>query len=208
MANSAPAAHIDWALPPGPTDWLMGTGVTRPERRVVLASTAVAAAALVAVAARQDVSWTWWQWVLAVALVVDVAGGVPANALSTAKRLYHRDPAPGLPAAHRLARHHVTFAAVHVHVLVVALAFPDATPTWALWWYALPVAGTAVVVAAPLHLHRPLAAGTVTAAVIAAPLLDAPAGLAWLGPVLALKLVASHAVREEPYRPAPHRPTT
>lgn len=203
MANSAPPAHIDWTVPPGPTDWLMGTGVTRPERRLVLASTAVATAVLLVVAARQDVSWTWWQWALAVALVVDVAGGVPANALGTAKRLYHRRQPSGLPAAQRIARHHVTFAALHVHVLVVALTFPDATLAWALWWYALPVVGTAVVVAAPLHLHRPLAAGTVTVAVIAAPVLEAPAGLAWLGPVLALKLVASHAVREEPYRPAP-----
>ena len=47
---------------------------------------------------------------------------------------------------------------------------------------------------------RALAIATV--ALISAPLVDAPDGLAWLGPVLVLKLVAAHAVREEPYRPA------
>jgi hypothetical protein len=42
----------------------------------------------------------------------------------------------------------------------------------------------------------------VTVGVIAAPLVAAPAGLTWFSPVLVLELVAAHAVREEPYRPA------
>ena len=66
--------------------------------------------------------------------------------------------------------------------------------------------GTVAVVAAPLYLRRPLAAAITTVAFIGAPLVDAPGALAWLGPVLVLKLVAAHAVREEPYRPAPEAP--
>ncbi len=50
-------------------------------------------------------------------------------------------------------------------------------------------------------LRRPLAVAIATVVLISAPPVDAPDGLAWLDPVLVLKLVAAHAVREEPYRP-------
>ncbi len=188
-------------MPPGKPDWLLGTGATAPERALVWSATAASVIALLAVAAAQQVAWTWWQWLVVLVLTVDVAGGVPANALSTAKRFYHSSLPPGLPMVHRLVRSHVGFAALHVHAFAVAAVIPDATLAWAAACYLVPVAGTVAVVAAPLYLRRPLAAGIVTLAVVAAPLLDPPAGLVWLGPVLALKLVAAHAVREEPYRP-------
>ncbi len=195
-------AEIDWEVPDGSPDWLLGTGAVPGERWTVWAASAAATVALVAVSAAQDVAWSWWQWALVLALTADVAGGVVANALGSAKRFYHSPVPPGLPPLQRVVRDHVGFAAVHVHPFVVAALLPDATWLWAGTWYVVTLAGTAAVAGAPLYLRRPLAAGIVTVAVIAAPLVDAPAGLAWFGPVLALKLVAAHAVREEPYRPA------
>ncbi|HYO35749.1 MAG TPA: hypothetical protein VER97_06720 [Geodermatophilus sp.] len=202
MTNSCQDARIDWRVPDGGADWLLGTGAVRAERRTVWAASAAATGALVAVTGAQDVAWSWWQWALVLALTLDVAGGVVANALGSAKRFYHSSVPPGLPLLARVVRDHVGFAAVHVHPFVVAALLPDATWLWAGTWYLVTLAGTVAVVGVPLYLRRPLAAGIVTVAVIAAPLVDAPAGLAWFGPVLALKLVAAHAVREEPYRPA------
>jgi hypothetical protein len=195
-------AEIDWEVPDGSPDWLLGTGAVPGERRLVGTATVATTAVAAAVAAAQEVTWSWWQWTLVLVLTVDVAGGVVANALGSAKRLYHSPVPPGLSLPQRVLRSHVGFAAVHVQPFVLAVLLPDATLGWAAAWYGVCLAGTAAVVRAPLYLRRPLAAAVVTVAVVAAPLAAGPAGLAWFGPVLALKLVAAHAVREEPYRPA------
>ncbi len=195
-------AEIDWEVPDGSPDWLLGTGAVPRERRLVGTATVAPPAGVAAVAAAQEVAWSWWQWTLVLVLTVDVAGGVVANALGSAKRLYHSPVPPGLSLPQRVLRSHVGFAAVHVQPFVLAVLLPGATLGWAAAWYGGCLAGTAAVVRAPLYLRRPLAAAVVTVAVVAAPLAAAPAGLAWFGPVLALKLVAAHAVREEPYRPA------
>ncbi len=201
MTNSDRDVRIDWELPDGEPDWLLGTGAVSTERRLVEAASAVATGAAVAVAAAQGVGWSWWQWSLVLALTVDVAGGVVANSLGPAKRFYHSPTAPDLALPLRVVRSHVGFSAVHLHPFVVAALLPGATWGWAAAWYVLCLAGTVAVVRVPLYLRRPLAAAVVTVAVVAAPLVDAPPGLAWFGPVLVLKLVAAHGVREEPYRP-------
>jgi hypothetical protein len=202
MANST-ETHIDWTVPEGRSDWLMGTGTDRHERTLVWAATAAAVVVAVPAAVVQDADWTWWQWLLVLVLSVDVAGGVPANALATAKRFYHSPAPDDVPRTALLVRNHVAFSALHLHPFLVVALLPDATVLWATAWYVIALSGTAAVVAAPLYLRRPLAAGWVTVALVATPLIDAPAGLWWLGPVLVLKLVTAHAVREEPYRPVP-----
>lgn len=200
MAKNA-ETNIDWVLPEGKPDWLMGTGATPTERALVWLASAAAAAAAVAVALIGDVDWEWWQWALVLFLAVDVAGGVPANALSTAKRFYH-SPAPTRSTqTGRILRNPVAFAALHVHPFV-ALLLPEATLLWAITWYVVALVGTAAVAAAPLYLERPVAAVVVAVGLIAATALNPPTALAWFGPVLVLKLVLMHAVREEPYRPA------
>lgn len=201
MTNPSHEATVDWTIPEGRPDWLLGGGSVPAERLLVGAATVVAAGALVVVALLQDAAWSWWQWALVLAITVDVAGGVPANALGSAKRFYHSPPPPRLPIAQRVVRSHVGFAALHVHPFLLAALLPDGTVRWAGAWYLLCLGGTAAVMAVPLFLRRPLAAAIVTVALVAAPLVDAPAGLTWFGPVLMLKLVAAHAVREEPYRP-------
>jgi hypothetical protein len=202
MANFRQAVKVDWTLPGGRPDWLLGTGAVPAERLLVWVAAGLAAGAAVAVAAVQDVAWSWWQWLFLLVLTVDVAGGVPANALGSAKRFYHSPVPAGLRLPQRVVRSHVGFAALHVHPFLLAALYPDAPWAWATAWYVLSLAGTAAVISVPLYLRRPLAAAVVTVALIAAPLLDAPTGLTWFGPVLVLKLVAAHAVREEPYRPA------
>jgi hypothetical protein len=199
--NTAPAT-VDWVIPEGKPDWLVGTGALPAERHLVWWSTTVATVAVVAATVHADPVWTWWQWLLVLAVAIDVAGGVPANMLATAKRQYHGAPTAPATARERLLRNPVAFSALHLHPFALTVALPDSHLMWASAWYLVCLAGTAAVVATPLYLHRPLAAAIATSTFVAVPLIDAPDGLSWLGPLLVLKLVVAHAVREEPYRPA------
>lgn len=207
MPNSWSSPPIDWSLPPGRTDWSVGTGATAVERTLALACAAAGAVA-VAVTVPDGVDWRWWQWVVVLVLAVDVVGGVAANGLSTAKRLYHSPPADGAGAVVRLVHHPVGFSALHVHPFVVAAVLPGGGWGWALAWYLACVGATALVVAVPPYLQRPAALAVVALLLVLAPLGPPPDGLQWFGPVLALKLVLAHAVREEPYRPGPLTSTT
>lgn len=197
-------AVIRWDPPPSaPVDWFMGTGATAGERATVWAGTVVGVALVIAHGA--GAGWAWWQWVLVVILAVDVVGGVTANALGSAKRLYHGPVPAGATRLQRLLHDEVVFTAAHVHPFVVALALPGGTWVWAVTWYLLCLVGVVAVRAVPLHLRRPTAFALMAASLVLAPAVAAPTALEWFGPVLALKLVAAHAVPEEPYRPERER---
>ncbi|WP_139140920.1 hypothetical protein [Streptomyces oceani] len=138
---------------------------------------------------------------LGLALVWDLAGGVVANSLDSAKRFYHRPlPAPSGALA-RCLHHPVGFAAAHVQPILVGLLFGGPW-WWGLVWYAAALAGVLAVTGVrrlpevPDRLQRPLAMGLVGTGVLAAPLLSAPEGFGWLPAVLLLKLVGAHAVPE------------
>ncbi|MFC8191656.1 hypothetical protein ACFUMH_08335 [Cellulomonas sp. NPDC057328] len=199
--EGAPGFVVDWRAPAGRPDWLLGAGTTPGERATVAVATAAGTAGVVAAAA--TTSWAPWQWAVVLVLAVDVVGGVTANALSTAKRQYHGPRDAGAGRGARLLRSSPAFTAAHVHPLVLALLLPGAGWGWATFWYAGCLASVLAVHAVPLHLRRPVAFGALATLLVAAGPVGAPAGLAWFGPVLAVKLVAAHAVREEPYRPAP-----
>lgn len=197
------APPIDWTIPAGPTDWLLGTGATRLERVVVWSCAAAGTAAAAGVALHFGVAWRWWQWLLVLLVALDLLGGAPANALSTAKRLYHSAPPPGAHPLNRLVRHPFGFSALHLHPFVLAALLPGGTWVWGLAWYLGGLAGTAFVVLAPAYVRRAVAFAVVALLLVLAPLVAPPDGLQWFGPVLVVKLVLAHAVREEPYRPGP-----
>jgi hypothetical protein len=202
--RGAPGYVIDWEPPAGRPDWLMGAGTTRGERATVWVGTVLGVAAVVSGAPQ---GWSWWQWGLVVVLAADLVGGVVANSLSTAKRQYHGGHAPAARrSSTRVLRSSTVFASAHVHPFVVALLLPDASWRWAAGWYVGCVVSVFLVHRVPLHLQRPTAFAAVAVLLVAAPLVAAPEGLAWFGPVLAVKLVGAHAVREEPYRPASSQP--
>lgn len=191
---------IDWVIPAGRPNWLLGGGATVRERIVVWVATAVMTALAVVVAAGET-KWAMWQWLVVAVVTIDVAGGVAANALGTAKRFYH-SPLPAIAGGvSRTVHHPIGFAVVHVQPFIVAAVVPDAGLVWATTWWVIALAATTLVTVAPLYLQRVTAAAVVTTVLIVSPALDHPAGLWWFGPVLVLKLAWSHSVREEPYRP-------
>lgn len=44
----------------------------------------------------RDIQWSWYQWLIAVFLLVDIAGGISVNASNSAKRWWHRRLRPRL----------------------------------------------------------------------------------------------------------------
>ncbi len=197
--EGAPGFVVDWRAPAGRPDWLLGAGASRAEQATVAVATAAGTVGVVAAAT--TTSWTPWQWVVVLALALDVVGGATANALGTAKRQYHGPADADRTRRGRLLRSSPVFTAAHVHPYVLALLLPGADGAWATFWYLGCLVSVLAVRTVPLHLQRPVAFGALTALLAAGPLVAAPPGLAWFGPVLAVKLVAAHAVREEPYRP-------
>ncbi|MFH0245166.1 hypothetical protein ACGRHY_22710 [Streptomyces sp. HK10] len=178
----------------GRPDWLFGTGATSVDKGLAHA-VAAAGCAVLAVYGR-DEGWAWWQWVLGLLLVWDLAGGVVANGLDTAKRFYHSPPPSGTGAAGRFLHHPVGFTAAHVQPVAAGLAFDGGPWRWGPLWYFWALTGSVLVARVREPLRLPVALGAVGLGAMVAPLVTAPGGMAWLPVVLLLKLVLAHGVPE------------
>lgn len=176
----------------GSWDRLVGPGMSRAENALVLSAGGVGsvAATLWAMDAEAD----WFAVLIAAILGLDVIGGAVCNATDTTKRWYHRPEAA--PA------HHFGFVVLHVaHVALVAWAFRGSAFDFSYF----AVIGGAVVVcsllvlASPLYLKRPVAAGLYLVALALAFYGVGPTpGVEWFVPALFLKLHIGHLVPERP----------
>ena len=167
----------------GAYDLLVGPGATPAEEAGAWASASIGAVVggLLPRTARERV--------LGAVFGFDAGGGLWVNESYAGKQWYRRPEAPAAEAP--------VFAAFHVHPFVV-----EAVGGRRAWWHAiaawaLPVAGSAIVAAAPAPVRRPTALVAASiAAVIGARL--APSGWRWLPPLLAFKLVVGHATDDGP----------
>ncbi|OZM80232.1 hypothetical protein [Pseudonocardia sp. MH-G8] len=151
---------------------------------------AAGAGAAIAAAGAQGAGLRWWSVVVLAAVAFDLVGGAVVNATPAAKRRFH---GPGRSGAHRLA-----FVAAHVQPFLLALLVPGFGWTAAALAYGLAVGGAVALLLTEPRLRRPLgfavtAVGSV-AALVAVPL---PAFLAWVAPVLLVKLLLGHLLPEE-----------
>ncbi len=122
--------------------------------------------------------------VLAV-LGFDLFGGSVVNATASVSRRFHT----GATAARR----QVLFVAAHVHLPVLALILPAYPWSTAITLYIGTLAAAVLVAAAAPTAKRPLAFAAAAGLLVAAvTLLPAPPALAWLAPLLILKLVCGH----------------
>ncbi|MGW7270144.1 hypothetical protein ACWGH5_06470 [Streptomyces sp. NPDC054864] len=180
--------------------WAFGTGATRVEKGLAYAVSAFGIGALTV--AGHGLGWTWWQWLIGVLLVHDLAGGVVANGLDTAKHFYHSPLTFTDSVLARFFHHPVGFTAVHFQPVLIALVIPGGTWWWGLLWYAWALAGAIAVDRADERLKRPIALAIVVAGIMVASFIDSPPGLGWLPAVLLLKLVLAHGVPERLGEPA------
>jgi hypothetical protein len=193
--------RIDWFYS-GRTDLSAGTGATATEQLLPLAGAILLPVWLVLAVVSAGTIWTFWQWIIALALAPDLGRGVVANGLNSCKRFYHTPAHEGEGAFVRAAKNHWLFTAFHLHpIIVYAMWAPDYL--WVgLVWYGVLLLSVAVVRAVPLYLARPVAFLLVGAAIVAQPaVVPSIPHLEWLVPLLFLKIVLGHSVQEEPYRP-------
>jgi hypothetical protein len=174
-------------------DRFVGPGATTAENTLILFWGSLGGAAIVAYALWADLGWSPLQLAAAAFVAFDIAGGVPANASSSAKRWYHR---PGQD-----FRNLFSFPLVHVHPFVLALLFSDFGWVTAAVVYAYLLVAVVIVLLIPLYLKRPLALVLYCVALLASLYaLVVPRGLEWFAPLFFLKLLVAHLLPEVPYR--------
>lgn len=194
--------EIEWTPPEprrgalGAWDRFVGPGATSAEEWVQLVfGLGIAAACLAAFGWSGGFATGPIAIVVAIVLAADLAGGLVTNATSAAKRWYHR-PGQGRAA-------HLRFVAVHgVHIAAVAAVFAADELGYFLAAYGYLMLSAVLIVMAPLYLQRPVAMGVAGLGIALAqlPLLAVP-GLGWFLPLLLLKLLVAHLLKEAPYTP-------
>lgn len=198
MANPS---RIDWNYS-GKPDALMGTGATRAEKMIAYLGGLLVPLFLILLGVKGAVHWTWWQWLIALAIGADISAGAVANALNSCKRFYHSPIQPG-EERYRLVKNPILFSAIHIYPLILWLAFDRPNWLFGLAWYTLLIFATWAVEQFPLYLRRPAAVGMVVLVILVnAYLLQPIPGFEWMAPLLFLKIILGHTVKEEPYRPA------
>lgn len=189
---------INWDYPPPRTalDRFVGPGATRAELLLQFVPTVIAPLILSAVAIVNAWGWTPVQLIVAAILMLDLVGGVITNATSASKRWYHRT-GQGL-------RQHMVFVLTHIAQPTLVMVFFD-PGNWAfvVGSYGYLVVAALLLLLTPLYLRRPLAGLLlITGFFLSLFVLPVPQHFTWFLPVFYTKLLSSHLLREEPYRPA------
>lgn len=151
---------------------------------------------------RDKFDWTILQYIIAAIIAFDVIGGAVANALNSCKRFYHSPLQTFEPSYIKFAKNHLFFSIIHIHPLIISLLFPSANLFYGFFWYLILQISVLTVTRIPIYLQRPVSMLViVTTLLINNYFVSSPAGFEWLIPVLFIKIVYGHTVREEPYRP-------
>lgn len=193
-----PDLAIAWQVPDPRSGWrgmvdrFFGPGPTRAEVLVQVICAPVLGALVLAQVALAEVHLRWWSVVVLAVFTIDVLGGVLTNATSAAKRWYHRPGTRG---------ERLRFVCLHVvHLGLVAALVLDQ------WWHwlalnAVLLVGLALLIEhTPLPIRRAVAMGALVAAILLNSILaPVPDALAWIAPLLYLKLLVSHLVPEAPF---------
>lgn len=146
--------------------------------------------------------WSVTQYIVASFLALDMVGGVLTNSLGSMKRFLHTKQTLELNWLGKLVGSTFLFPAVHFQIFVVPLCF-DVSWGYAIFWYGFMMASIFLIHVLPQYIHRPAALLIVMISIMLSPIVFVgPEGLEWLAAIYMIKLVLSHGVREEPYRPS------
>jgi len=192
---------IDWELPEfrngfyGTLDKLIGPGATPAEKKLQLYIPLLLGVFVVAQNYLSQFNWSVAQQFVAFLIVGDIAGGIITNSTSSAKRWFHRE-GQGFKA-------HMGFVLLHfIQISLVNIFFMEFDLIWIASVGGYLVLACALVLCVPLYLQRTVALMFYSVSVLLSLyVFTAPAHLEWFLPLLYLKLLVSHIVREEPYRP-------
>jgi hypothetical protein len=188
----------------GKTDYSSGTGAYTTEKVLGLSSSFVIPGFLLFHLKETAIAWSIWQILIALLLAFDVSGGLVSNALNSCKRFYHTPPKPIEGKLGIVMKHPVIFSVLHIHPIIASLIYGDQDWSYGLTWYALFLVSVAIVLITPLYLKRPVSMLLIMLSVLVNFYVVEPVpGFEWLMPLLFIKIVYGHLVREEPYR-KPH----
>jgi hypothetical protein len=191
---------IDWNIPSplkgllGDMDRFLGPGTTFVEFALEFTVALLGMAGVVGYAYFMHLGWNRLQYIVAALFAFDIAGGVVTNAVSAGKRWYHR---PGQGPVQQLG-----FTAIHIHPFIISWLFLGMDWSYGLIVYGYLIIATLAILLVPQYLQRPVALAIYGGGLLVAIyLLPAIPGLEWFVPFFYLKLLVSHLVKEEPYRP-------
>ena len=186
----------DYPTPRNGLDRFTGPGATRSEVFLQFGGALAAIVAVVLGSHLGRIPWSTFQVVVAAILAMDVMGGVITNATGAGKRWYHRD-GQGVP-------QHLGFVLLHIaQPLIVFFVFDSVPWTFVAGGFGYVLVAAVCVLFSPLYLQRPVAGALIAAGVVLSLYVyPAPVGLEWFLPLYYIKLLSSHLLREEPYRPS------
>ena len=184
----------------GKTDIINGTGAYFEEKFLGYFGSAVIPVILAIQIMTGRVEWSLLQIIVAMYLALDIGGGLVSNALNSCKRFYD---SPYKPEEGRTAKYMKKvpfFIGLHIHPLVVGLYFNNLDWFYALAWYSIFIICVIVVYKTPLYLKRPVGNTLTMLAILLNLYIITPVlGFEWFIPLLFIKIVSGHLVREEPY---------
>ena len=191
-------APINWQCN-GKFNFTTGYGATKTESAIANYAAFIAPAILYFFAWK-ELDWSVLQIIVAAVLTLDMIGGVLTNSLGSMKRYLHTNQDLDVNWLGKLVKSKFLFPAIHFQLFAIPLCF-DVAWSYAFFWYGMMMASIVCMLFIPLYLHRPVALLIVMLSIILAQLIPSPIGLEWIAPIYMIKLVLSHGVREEPYRP-------
>ncbi|MGF1905702.1 hypothetical protein [Aliivibrio salmonicida] len=191
-------APINWECS-GKFNFTTGYGATKAESAIANYAAFIAPIILYFFAWK-DLDWSVLQIVVASILTLDMIGGVLTNSLGSMKRFLHTDQKLDLNWLGKLVGSKFLFPAIHFQLFAIPLCF-DISWSYAFFWYGIMMISIVSIHFLPMYLHRPVALLVVILSIILAQSITSPVGLEWIAPIFIIKLVLSHGVREEPYRP-------
>ncbi|MGC9461088.1 hypothetical protein [Vibrio genomosp. F10] len=189
---------INWECT-GQFNFTTGYGATKAETAIAHYATFIAPIVLYFFSWKA-LDWSVLQLVVASFLTLDMIGGVLTNSLGSMKRFLHTDQKIEVNWVGQLVGSKFLFPATHLQLFAIPLCF-DIAWSYAFIWYAVMMISIVIIHWLPMYLHRPIALFVVMHSIILSQLMPAPEGLEWIAPIFIMKLVLSHGVREEPYRP-------
>lgn len=189
---------INWDYPPPrhALDRFVGPGATRAELLLQFVPPVIATIVVIATAIVNAWGWTLVQYLVVGVLMLDMVGGVITNATSAAKRWYHR--------AGQGFRQHLLFVLIHIaQPTLVVVFFDPGNWTFLFGSYGYLLVAALLILFTPCYLQRPLAGLLLIGGFfLSLFVLPVPPYFEWFLPVFYTKLLSSHLLREEPYRPA------
>ncbi|MGK7922568.1 MAG: hypothetical protein AB4080_21435 [Trichodesmium sp.] len=192
---------IDWNFPEprsgikGGIDKFFGPGATPVEITLQLVIPIFAGSVAAYYGYLGKFGWSLTQYLVCFVIGFDILGGIITNSTSSGKRWYHR--------AGQGFTEHMSFILLHfVQITTIAWLYMDFDLLWAFTVGGYLVVACTVILIMPLYIQRPVAVTLYSLAIVLSIyLLETPVGLEWFLPLFYLKLLVSHILREEPYRP-------